>query len=263
MNQPSLPHAIVVLNDTEPGVDEREWEIEFTTRSLLSSVNGALDYVEGVPRFRDLAQYWHNLGKQINTNVIEDLILRYYSSFKVVRMPRRPRYMLIDRQVGRLHDEIRANCQASLKAKRKARMLTNSDELNVYLQSAFEHFTRTLASPFNFVAVSLLNNPISYDFGGHMLQLANTIAAQEPAQRKECGRFQWIFETMCILVASCIMVDCARYRKGRMEDLFDSYKKFFNWTLGEYCDMWLRCGYSIGEGRHCMLVKARHTTKGH
>lgn len=261
LNQPSLPHAIVILNDTEPGVDEREWETDFATRSLLASVNGALDYVEGVPRFRDLAAYWRGLGKQIDT--VEDLVLRYYSSFKVVRVPRKPRYMLIDRQIQRLHDEIVADCDASFKAKRKARMLTNSDELNTYLQCAFEHFTRTLATPFNFVAVSLLNNPISYDFGGHMLQLANTVAAQDSSNHKATCNSRWIFESMSGMIASCIMLDCTRYRKGRVEDLFDNYQKFFTWTLREYCEMWLPCSYSNGEGRHCMLVKARHTIKGH
>ena len=75
-------------------MDEREWEVEYATKGLLSCVSCALDYVEGVPRFRELAMYWRNLGKQITT--VEDLILRYYSSFKVVRMPRKPRYMLID-----------------------------------------------------------------------------------------------------------------------------------------------------------------------
>ena len=96
-----------------------------------------------------------------------------------------------------------------------------------------------------------------------MLQLANTIAAQEPSQRRDSGRSQWIFEKMCLMVASCILLDYARYRTGRAEDLFNSYKKVFDWTLREYCDMWLPCGYSNGEGRHCMLVKARHNTKGH
>ncbi|KAK3718358.1 hypothetical protein LTR37_005171 [Vermiconidia calcicola] len=261
LNQPSLPHAIVLLNDTEPGVVEKEWETSYATQSLLRSVSGALDYVEGVPRFRELAQHWRKLGKQIVS--VEDLILRYYSSFKVVRMPRKPRYTLMDRQIGKLHSEIQADCDASFRAKRKARMLTNSDELNVYLQSAFEHFTRTLATPFNFVAVSLLNNPISYDFGGHMLQLLNTVAMQEPSLRRDSGRSQWIFEKSCTMIASCVMLDCARFRKGRVEDLFDSYKKFFDSTLREYCDMWLPCGYSSGDGRHCVLVKARHATKGH
>lgn len=98
LNQPALPHCIVALNGTDPGVDEREWNINYATQSLLSSVKGSLDYVEGVPRFRELAEHWRALGKHIYT--VEDLILRYYSSFKVIRIPSKPRYMQINDQVG-------------------------------------------------------------------------------------------------------------------------------------------------------------------
>ena len=101
----------MLLNDTEAGVDAKDWETAHATKGLLSSVSGALDYVEGVPRFRELAQYWRNLGKQINT--VEDLILRYYSSFKVVRMPRKPHYMLMDSQIRRIDGGGRA-CSAVL-----------------------------------------------------------------------------------------------------------------------------------------------------
>jgi len=158
INQPALPHCVVALNGTDPAVDEREWDINFATQSLLSSVKGALDYVEGVPRFRELAEYWRSLGKHIYT--VEDLILRYYSSFKVIRIPSKPRYMTINDQIGKLHDMIKRNCEESFRTKRRARMLTNADELNVYLQSGFDHFTTHLNVPFNFMQISLLRNPV-------------------------------------------------------------------------------------------------------
>ena len=158
INQPALPHCIVAVNCTDPAVDEKEWDINFATQSLLSSVKGALDYVEGVPRFRELAEHWRSLGKHIYT--VEDLILRYYSSFKVVRIPSKPRYMTISEQVGKLHQTIKANCEESFRTKRRARMLTNADELHVYLQSGFDHFTTHLNIPFNFMQISLLRNPI-------------------------------------------------------------------------------------------------------
>lgn len=59
------------------------------------------------------------------------------------------------------------------------------------------------------------------------------------------------------------LLSASRYRQGRIEDLFDSYKKLFDWTLREYCDMWLTCGHSKGGGRRCILVKARHNNNGH
>ena len=57
LNQLALPYCIVVVNGTDPSIHEREWDVGHATRSLLASVNGALDFAEGVPRFRELASY--------------------------------------------------------------------------------------------------------------------------------------------------------------------------------------------------------------
>lgn len=260
INQPALPHCIVALNGSDPGVEEKEWDVNFATQSLLSSVKGALDYVEGVPRFRELAEYWRGLGKHIYS--VEDLILRYYSSFKVIRIPSKPRYTTINEQIGKLQGIIRANCEESFRSKRRARMLTNADELNVYLQSGFDHFTTHLDVPFNFMRISLLRNPIPNDFGGHILQLCTTISSQQPNHQH--GRISWIFEKLSVMLASCVLLDCARFRKGRVDELFSNYEKFFDWAMGEYLEMHYPCSYiSVDGTRQCMVVKARHSSKGH
>ena len=260
LNQPALPHCVVALNGSDPGIDEREWDINFATQSLLSSVKGSLDYVEGVPRFRELAEHWRSLGKHIYT--VEDLILRYYSSFKVVRIPSRPKYMTINEQIGKLHHMIKSNCEESFRTKRRARMLTNADELNVYLQSGFDHFTTHLNVPFNFMQISLLRNPIPNDFGGHILQLCTTISSQQPNHQP--GRVAWMFEKLSVMLASCVLLDCARFRKGRVDELFTNYEKFFDYAMGEYLELHYPCSYVSPDGtRQCMLVKARHQPKGH
>lgn len=260
INQPALPHCVVALNGTDPGVDDKEWDTDYATQSLLSTVKGALDYVEGVPRFRELAEHWRSLGKHIFT--VEDLILRYYSSFKVVRIPSRPLYMKINEQIGKLHGVIKQNCDGSFRSKRRARMLTNADELNTYLQSGFDHFTTHLDVPFNFMQVSLLRNPIPNDFGGHILQLCTTIGSQQPNHQPE--RVAWMFEKLSVMLASCVLLDCARFRKGRVDELFFNYEKFFDYAMGEYLELHYPCSYASADGkRHCMLVKARHQPKGH
>ncbi|KXS99282.1 hypothetical protein AC578_6205 [Pseudocercospora eumusae] len=260
INQPALPHCIVALNGTDPGVDDNSWDVNYATQSLLSSVKGALDYVEGVPRFRELAEHWRSLGKHIYS--VEDLILRYYSSFKVVRIPSKPRYTTIDEQVGKLQQIIKSNCEESFRNKRRARMLTNADELNTYLQSGFDHFTKHLDIPFNFMRISLLRNPIPNDFGGHILQLCTTISSQQPNHQH--GRISWIFEKMSVMLASCVLLDCARFRKGRVDELFSNYEKFFDWAMGEYLELHYPCSFISADGtRQCMLVKARHQPKGH
>ena len=57
---------------------------------------------------------------------MKDLLECYYSSVRVVRIPKKGRYMLIDEQVSKLHQEIGLSCNDSFYAKRRARMLSNS-----------------------------------------------------------------------------------------------------------------------------------------
>jgi len=257
INQPSLPHCLVVLNATEPSANEQIWDTAYATQALLSSVKSSLENVEGVPKLRKLAEHWTKLGKNIHT--VEDLILQYYSSFQVIRIPTKPRYMLIDQQIGRLHDAIVQGCQKSFYAKRKARMLTNADELHAYFEAGFSHFTTHLDLPFNFVEVSLKQNPIPSDFGGHILQLA--IAAMRYLSKTEEDLI-WLFGKLSVMLASCVFLDCARFRKGRMVHLFHNYEQFFDWALAEIFEMHWQCTFT-SQGRKCALVKARHDIKGH
>jgi hypothetical protein len=180
MNQPALPHCIVALNDSHPDLDARQWDIKYATQSLLASVGDAYDGIQSVPQFRDLASHWRRLGREVNN--IEDLILCYYASFKVVRIPAGPHYTLISQQIDKLHATIRTNCEASHETKRRARLLTNAAELNLYLQSGFDHFAAHIDMPFNFMQVSLMRNPIPGDFGGHILQLCETLNSRIPSR---------------------------------------------------------------------------------
>ena len=94
----------------------------------MSSVAGS---VKHVPRFQHLATYWKERGRTIET--MKDLILCYYFSISVVRIPVKGRYMLLNDQVSKLQDEIASCCNLSYNIKRKARMLLTIDELDIYL----------------------------------------------------------------------------------------------------------------------------------
>jgi hypothetical protein len=200
LNQPTLPHAVIALNATDMGVDQKEWEVDWATEMLMSNIANAIGRD---PKYREYAEYWTNKGKKIHT--MKDLLECYYSSVRVVRIPRKGRYMLIDEQVSKLHHEISNSCTKSYYAKRKARMLSTSDELHVYLQSAFDHFSHDLDTPFNFIEVAFKNNPIPLDFGGDILKLA--VAIRDTGK---CSDGPKIFRELSEIVASCIMLDCSR-----------------------------------------------------
>lgn len=260
MNQPALPHCIVALNDSHPDLDARQWDIRHATQSLLDSVGDAFDGTEGVPQFRDLANHWRRLGREINN--IEDLILCYYASFKVVRIPAGPHYTMISQQIDKLHAVIRADCEESHETKRRARLLTNAEELNLYLQSGFDHFAAHIDIPFNFMQVSLMRNPIPRDFGGHILQLCETLNSRIPS--REPARVKDMFQKLSVMLASCVLLDCARFRKGQLHELFANYTRFFEHAMAEYLQMHCPCSFvSVDGTRVCKSVKARHRAKGH
>jgi len=204
VNQPMLPHAIIALNATDNSIDEKQWLVSEATSTLLFSVDAA---IHQVPKFVKHAEYWRSRGKRIHT--IKDLLLCFYSTITVVRIPTKGRYMLINRQVARLHQEISTACGNAFVRRQKVRMLCNADDLEVYLQSAFEHFSCDLNKPFDFAEMSLKNNPIPLDFHGNILKLALAIKAQLP-QLQDGRKGAQIFKKMSRMVGSCIMLDIAR-----------------------------------------------------
>ena len=206
VNQPTLPHAILVLNASSASVDADQWDTSFVTQILMDQVAYA---VHEVPIFKRYAEHWQKRGKRIDNML--DLVRCYYADICVIRIPTKGRYMLADTQINKLHQKIIQNCDSSFKTKNDAHMLSNTDELNSYLQAGFDHFTTKEDVPFNFIEVALKNNPIPRDFGDHILGLAEHV-------RKVTGIRDGphLFQKLSFMVASCIFIDCIRQRRPGM-----------------------------------------------
>lgn len=85
-------------------------------------------------------------------------------------------------------------------------MLSTSDELDVYIQAGFDHFSQgPLDRPFNFVEVAIRNNPIPNDFTGHIIQLAILMLPQFTTAMRSGEE---LFEKLSEMVASCIVLNC-------------------------------------------------------
>ena len=87
-------------------------------------------------------------------------------------------------------------------------MLLDAEEMQPYLQNAFDHFACNLDTPFDFVQASFSYSPIPLDFGGNILKLA--INLMEIWKNKADGRT--IFVELSYMVASCIMLDSVRHK---------------------------------------------------
>jgi hypothetical protein len=85
-------------------------------------------------------------------------------------------------------------------------MLLDAEELQSYLQCAFDHFARSLDHPFDFIQASFSDSPIPLDFGGNILKLAINMMHVW----KNKLEANMIFQELSYIVASCIMFDSAR-----------------------------------------------------
>jgi predicted acylesterase/phospholipase RssA len=140
-------------------------------------------------------------------------------------------------------------------------MLLDAEELQPYLQTAFDHFACHLDTPFDFVQASFANSPIPLDFGGNILKLA--INLMEVWRNKANGRT--LFVELSYMVASCIMLDSARNKiRGTAERVFPQYLDHLDAALENFCDRHWPCEYiKPGGGGRCVNVRSGHGSKGH
>ena len=203
LNQPTLPHAILTLNATD-NFDDDQLDIVTATRTLMDASASA---VYNVPRCKELADKWRSTGRTISRT--HELLLCYYASVTVVRVPAKGRYMLIEEQAIKLDDLISRRCDESNIKKQRLRILPTADKLQVYLQAAFDHFTENLDKPFDFFKESLKHDNIPRDFGGRILKLALMVKehSSHPTLRTNARE---IFMLIAPMVASCITLATAR-----------------------------------------------------
>jgi len=199
-----MPHAILVLNFADPNIHPNGWTVESATDSLLNTYAGSVFDNADV---RHYARYWEQRGKPIATT--KELLLCYYSSVSVVRIPQKGRYGLVNSQVERLNFQIQKRCSEAQENRKRLRITLNVEELQAAFSMGFDHFSNHLDEPFDFVELSWNSNPIPKDFGGNILRLALAIK-EDLKMANPSGRE--IFQHLGNMVASCIMLDCVRHR---------------------------------------------------
>ena len=197
-------------------VDDKEWDVDVASELLFDDIRGAI-FRE--PRFEEHARIWRDGGRNIENT--KDLLECYYASITTIRIPSRGRYMLMDDQVEKLFQLVRKKCQASLLTKKRVRMLATAEKLQMYLQAAYDHFSRDLDTPFDFIKEALKHNPIPRDFGGNILNLAlcTKLNSDEPEPLRDNPAK--IFDKLIPMIASCIMLDSVR------QNLMGAYHAIF------------------------------------
>ncbi|KAK0724572.1 hypothetical protein B0H67DRAFT_657154, partial [Lasiosphaeris hirsuta] len=210
-------------------MDERQWEFEVATRKLLEDYK---DSVYQVQKLQNIVAGLKATGKIISST--QELLEYYYSSITVVHIPTKGRYMQIDKQIGKLYDVIRKQCSVSFAHKKSVRMLLNADRLQQYVNSAYDHFSRRLDEPFDFVKEALRHDQMPKDFQGSHSE-PNAVAIPRAAREDLQGTYTTLL----------------------WNTFFEPIKAAFD----EFCDNWLRCAFEH-DGNDCRNVKNSHK-KGH
>ncbi|KAM7198241.1 hypothetical protein V8F20_006268 [Naviculisporaceae sp. PSN 640] len=255
VNQPALPHIIIVLNATDNTVDSSHWDSGFATEKLLD------DYKDSVFQVADLHQIVTGLRENgIPIRTTKELLDFYYASITVVRIPVKGNYLQIEEQVGKLYNAIQQKCDVNHQRKKSARMLLNAERLQQYVTSAFDHFSRRLDQPFNFVKEALRYTPIPKDFGGHILNLILALYDTNNGHDHDpCDLLKRLSQP----IAYCLMLAAAR------EDMQGQYTTLLQYVFSkpieeayeEFRSMWVPCAFRK-DGIACCNVMNSHD-KGH
>ncbi|KAF8848057.1 hypothetical protein BDZ45DRAFT_733176 [Acephala macrosclerotiorum] len=228
VGQPAKPHVIIISNFTDTSIDPKGWDVRSATKSLLKTHSAAIHDNVDVKRH---AQYWEGVTRPVRTTM--DLLLCYYSSVDVVRVPQKGRYGLLSDQIGKLHECIKRRCLEARENKKRLRVMFNTEEFQTALSMGFDHFSTRLDDPLDFVELSYSLNPIPKDFGGNILRLALAIK-NDPKFKSASGSD--IFKHLGHMVASCIMLDYTRrHIKGTPARLLKHYEENYNRALVEFC----------------------------
>ena len=207
INQPTLPNAVIVLNATDLQISPDEWDSNHATQTLLKNFSYT---IEQVPKFARLAEAWRKRGFDIKS--VEDILLRYFASIRVVRIPTRGRYILLDQQLSALQTAISTCANYSYFVKRNAGLVSNIDDLRAEIEASFEHFSSSPDQPFDFLEASKGSVHVLPSFSRNVLALIRRLQLRYPGQKAE-----WYFETISQVVGSSIVLDYGRRQlKGKV-----------------------------------------------
>ena len=198
-NQPMLPFAIIVINAVDNRIPEKFLDPVYATQKIFDDLR---DTIRKNPAFIRRASSWRENNRHIDTT--RDLLLAYYTDVKIVYVPEKSRPALVWKQYKILYDEIQSAVRRSQSRRQSARLLLSSDQFNPYLQFAFEHFSKTLDVPFDFVRASSTFNETQTEVN-HVLCLIKDYRAHFP----KCESLG-IFIDVAPLVASSVMLDVVR-----------------------------------------------------
>ncbi|KAF8243740.1 hypothetical protein K440DRAFT_663912 [Wilcoxina mikolae CBS 423.85] len=258
VNQPMLPYAIIVINALDAESTEPWWKDNITDVQLDKYAK----CIETDPILMELVKYWGKRNKPIAT--LRELILCYYSGIKMICIPHMKSTSaapLLIKQYKKLHGEIQNAMIQTRKMRIEAELLMDSEELNIYLGDAFDHFSSEPSRPFNFLSAAFARNPVRTAFGARVVDVATRLMR---TRMFEAGRK--VFKELAPLIASTILLDVCRknchQKFNAGAEVIEEYNPFCASAIEEFYRSRWPCSYKASNGECCVNVASKHQ-KGH
>jgi hypothetical protein len=205
LNQPALPHAIIIVNGTKSNPEE--WLDEnVATRQMLQS-RGQIGLSDR--ELVEIAKRWEGV---IGTSpmTLYDILSRYFGNIRVVYIPPKDgaSHDIIYRQLQKLRARVETESRAVRSSRGRSGSLWDAEQLSAYIVDTFEHYTNDLNRPFDFFKSFRENNPIPKGFTQHMTDLMRLMSASTRDQSEVDRR-------VAALVSSYILFEFVKFGTRR------------------------------------------------
>jgi hypothetical protein len=200
LNQPALPHAIIVVNGAKSNPEE--WLDEDVATDRMLQNKGQMNLSD--PELRKIAESWQNVrGEGPPLRTLHDVLSKYFGDIRVVYIPAKHAapHDTIYRQFQKLRARVEAQSRAVQIYREHSWTLWDAEQLSIYFVDAFEHFTNDLDRPFDFFKSSRKNNPIPKGFEQHICNLMRLMSVKTRDQPE-------IDRRIAALLASYISIEC-------------------------------------------------------
>jgi hypothetical protein len=175
LNQRTPPALLVVINNAVELEDWSWYDVNDATQKWLMRLDESVDPERNITfaKYEELKNKWSRQGTEISKP--SQLLLRYYSDFKVVCIPSRSSKLQthsdIHSQYQKLHNEIRTLALLTARKKEEANLILDTATFQMYVQQALNHFAEEHGKPFNLEEVSGNMRPAPNKFKNHVVNV--------------------------------------------------------------------------------------------
>ncbi|KAI9767630.1 MAG: hypothetical protein M1839_004461 [Geoglossum umbratile] len=262
LNQRTPPALLVVINNAVELEDWSWYDVNDATQKWLMRLDESVDPERNTTfsKYEELKNKWSRQGTEISKP--SQLLLRYYSDFKVVCIPSRSSKLQthsdIHTQYQKLHNEIRTLALLTARKKEEANLILDTTTFQMYVQQALNHFAEEHGKPFDLEEVSGNMRPAPNKFKNHVVNVLLHMRDKIGIDKERI-----LLKQMAPLVAAAVA-----FSASQSEDNTDAQTHFdrvFAQCCVEACDKFYeehwRCEQTLNNER-CQNVRGGHS-KGH